>query len=266
MKKPNANLLLLSFALLLGMSATQLRAQSANDKKEKSIRVKVVEKKNGKTTVQERNYTLTEPLSDSEQKAFVDKVLDSMNVDGMSQKQISIRIDEDGDNEIKWNQKNDRRRVEVIEGEHEPMVWGYDNDRDRTFHFDTREFEGNMRRLEKEMKPKVNIMMKDMERLGERMGDFWTHDVLQSGSVRALNAFPNNPDNGVLNLRFTAPEKGDITITVTDTDGKEVGKKQIKDFSGEFVGQIELKKNTKGTLFVTVTQKEDGAVRRVVIK
>ncbi len=68
-----------------------------------------------------------------------------------------------------------------------------------------------------------------------------------------------------MNLRFYVPQKGDVLVTISDTKGKEVGKKEIKDFSGEFVGQIDIKKNTKGTLFVTVTQNEDGAVKRVVI-
>ena len=109
-------------------------------------------------------------------------------------------------------------------------------------------------------------MQRKLEGMGDRMSGFWSNEEMASGSVRSLNAYPNNPDNGVLNLRFSTPEPGDVHITVTDTQGKEVGKKTIKDFSGEFVGQIELKKNTKGTLFVTVVQNEDGTVRRVLLK
>jgi hypothetical protein len=45
-----------------------------------------------------------------------------------------------------------------------------------------------------------------------------------------------------------------------------VGHQVVKDFEGEFMGQVDLKKNTKGTLFVTVTQNEDGTVKRVVVE
>ena len=88
-----------------------------------------------------------------------------------------------------------------------------------------------------------------------------------SRTVKALNAYPNQPSNGRLNITFQAPEKGDVTILVTDVEGKEVAREKVKDFFGKYMGQVELKKGAeKGTYFVTVTQGEDGAVRRIVIE
>jgi hypothetical protein len=84
-------------------------------------------------------------------------------------------------------------------------------------------------------------------------------------SVRGLDVYPNNPDKDQLNIRFTAPAKGDVSIVVTNTKGKEVARKDISDFSGEFIGQINLGRKAEGTYFVTVTQNEDGAVKRVVV-
>lgn len=87
-----------------------------------------------------------------------------------------------------------------------------------------------------------------------------------SRTVKALNAYPNQPSNGRLNITFQTPEKGDVTIVVTDVEGKEVAREKVKDFFGKYMGQVELKRgNEKGTYFVTVTQGEDGAVRRIVI-
>jgi hypothetical protein len=266
MKKTFFCALLLSCTLgaapgLLSEATAQSRNDSQNDKKKTTIRVKVVEKKDGKTEVIERNYEM-DALSDSDQKAFVDKVLDSLGVDGKSHKQISIIVDGDAD------AVHDNRRVEVRERSdrnRQPQAWSW-GDNGREFHFDTEEWHDNIRRLEREMRPRVEVLRRDMERVGDRMGDIWNNEVMQAGSVRSLNVYANNPDNGMLNLRFSAPEKGDVTVTVTDTQGREVGKKVIRDFSGDFVGQVELKKNAKGTLFVTVVQNEDGAVRRVTIK
>jgi hypothetical protein len=77
--------------------------------------------------------------------------------------------------------------------------------------------------------------------------------------------YPNNPETNQLNVRFTAPAKGDVHIRVTTADGKEVAKKDVKDFSGSYAGQIDVDKKAKGVYFVNVTQNEDGAVKRIVI-
>lgn len=77
--------------------------------------------------------------------------------------------------------------------------------------------------------------------------------------------FANKPESHILNVHFNAPAKGDVVITVTDTKGKEVGKKEVKNFSGDFKSQVNLAKNTSGTLFVTVVQNEDGVTNRIVL-
>jgi hypothetical protein len=88
-----------------------------------------------------------------------------------------------------------------------------------------------------------------------------------SRTVKALHAYPNQPSNGRLNITFQTPEKGDVTIVVTDVEGKEVAREKVKDFFGKYLGQVELKRGgEKGTYFVTVSQGNDGAVRRVVIE
>ena len=84
--------------------------------------------------------------------------------------------------------------------------------------------------------------------------------------ANVVYVYPNKPFDSKLNVHFIAPEKGDVSIRVNDVEGNEVSVQKIKDFEGEFMGQIDLKKNAKGTLFVTVTQKGDGSVQRIVIE
>jgi hypothetical protein len=105
-----------------------------------------------------------------------------------------------------------------------------------------------------------------MDRQFVRPFEDWNRNMnTKPSSIRSLEAYPNNPDHNQLNLRFTAPAKGDVNIIVTNTKGKEVAHRELNDFSGEFIGQIDLGKNSQGTYFITVTQNEDGAVKRVVI-
>jgi hypothetical protein len=86
-----------------------------------------------------------------------------------------------------------------------------------------------------------------------------------SKTVRGVSVFPNNPKTEILNVRFNAPQKGDISIKVLDVRGNVIAKEEIKDFSGEYVGQINIGKQGKGTIFVMITQGEDGTVKRVVL-
>ncbi|MBB5282112.1 hypothetical protein HNQ92_000233 [Rhabdobacter roseus] len=243
-------------------------AQSKNENKKTTVRVKVSENKDGKLEEVERSYEI-EPLADGERKEFMDKVLDSLGTKGP--RQVTILV-EDGSGNVVIRES--RRSDALLRNSEEPVVFSWRNDKDHfRFDFDSEQRKGELRRaqaearrLQTEIQPQMRILMRDIERAGDRVGGLiWGHEGYKAASVRSLNVYPNNPDNGTLNVRFSVPEPGDVTITVTDTKGKEVGKKEIKDFSGNFVGQVELKKNTTGTLFVTVTQKDDGAVQRVVI-
>lgn len=265
--------------LLVAASALLSVAQAQSDKKPKtddadkktSIRIKVTEDDNGKVREIEKSYQVG-ALSDDERQKFVDKVLDSLNVDKKRKQTISITVD-DGNDGVIASKK--RKKVIVDHRDpREPMVFHWDGDFKYDLDWDSEKFNENMKSIQKNFDknfhPKAKIMMREMEDFGKNFGKSFDYawDNRENGkaaSIRSLNAYTNNPANDVLNLRFSVPQKGNVTVTVTDTKGKEVGKKEIHEFEGEYVGQIELKKNTKGTLFVTVVQNEDGAVKRVVI-
>ena len=236
-------------------------AQSAEKSRKTTIRVRVSEDINGKTKDVEKEYKVNS-MNDQERKQFVDKVLDSLGVDSKSDKVVSVTMD-DGDGDTRVITRKRRSTVIDRRDDREPLAFHWDGNNE--FSFDTEKLRSQMRNFEKEFKPKARVFMRDMEDFGGQLGSVWNKEAMKAASVRELSVYSNNPDNGVLNLRFHVQQKGDLSITVTDTKGKEVGKKEIKDFSGDFVGQIDLKKNTKGTVFVTVVQNDDGAVKRVVI-
>jgi hypothetical protein len=87
-----------------------------------------------------------------------------------------------------------------------------------------------------------------------------------SKTIHGLSGKQNQPFNGKINVDFTAPEKGNVTIAVTDVNGKEIATETVKDFQGDYLGQIDLKKAGAGVYFLRVTQGNDGAVRRVEVK
>jgi len=270
----------LTWSLLLVAAPALLSvAQAQSDKKPKtddadkktSIRIRVTEDDNGKVHDIEKSYQVG-ALSDDERQKFIDKVLDSLNVDKKRKQTISITVD-DGNDGVIASKK--RKKVIVDHRDpREPMAFHWDGDFKYDLDWDSEKFSENMKKMErnfdKNFHPKAKIMMREMEDFGKNFGKSFDYawdnrENGKSASIRSLNAYTNNPADDVLNLRFSVPEKGNVTVTVTDTKGKEVGKKEIHEFEGDYVGQIELKKNTKGTLFVTVVQNEDGAVKRVVI-
>jgi hypothetical protein len=85
-------------------------------------------------------------------------------------------------------------------------------------------------------------------------------------TIQGLSGKQNQPFNGKLNVRFKAPTKGNVTIAVSDVNGKEIATETVKDFQGNYLGQIDLKKASAGVYFLRVTQGNDGAVRRVEVK
>ncbi|TDE13715.1 T9SS type A sorting domain-containing protein [Dyadobacter psychrotolerans] len=262
MKHIFAQSILMPVILISGLALSEPTfAQSSEKSKKTTIRVRVSEDDKGKTKDVEKEYKVNN-MNDQERKQFVDKVLDSLGVDSKSGKVVSVTMD-DGEGDTRVITRKRRNVVIDRRDDREPLAFHWDGNNE--FSFDTEKLQSQMRNFEREFRPKAKVFMRDMENFGDQLGSVWTREGMKAASVRELSVYSNNPDNGVLNLRFHAQQKGDLNITVTDTKGKEVGKKEIKDFSGDFVGQIDLKKNTKGTVFVTVVQNEDGAVKRVVI-
>ena len=102
--------------------------------------------------------------------------------------------------------------------------------------------------------------MKSLEKMHENMGI-----DMGSKTIKGLGAKPNVPFNGKLNINFNAAEKGNVSISVMDVQGKEIASETIKDFEGQYLGQIDLKKSSPGVYFLRVSQGDDGAVRRIKI-
>jgi hypothetical protein len=288
----------LTFAFVLasfaGFSQKSISQNITSENGQLKIHVEMDE--NGKKQVFDKSYNV-EGLSENEKQALIEHVTDSLTAGSNKNMKMKVKIKRDinsnndngmvyqNGNERKgkkkviikdYNQKNGDKKVDINIDEDDDMQIDEDVDIDiNGMDFDMKDIQNGLGDLGKTLKFKFDEFGPMMQKFGDDMaphlknlgnGNFFNFDG-ESGAktVKNLNAFPNKPNNNKLNIRFIAPEKGNITITVTDLNNKEIGKEKISDFTGEYIGQVDLKGTNKGTIFVTVVQGEDGATKRVVL-
>ncbi|MEY4540966.1 MAG: hypothetical protein RLZZ306_2723 [Bacteroidota bacterium] len=275
------NIITTALVLTLGMSAMAQKSISQNiNENNGKMTIHVESSENGKKEVFDKTYNV-EGMSESEKDRLINRITDSLSNgsgDGRN-RQFKMKIDrsenrhrdsdDDSDRPFSLNtpQGKTKKRVEIYK-DGKRIEKNSDGDDDLTIFF--KDFGNDMERRfknfdEKKMFSSIEPMMKNFK--GNITMDMKDFDFLnESKTVKALKIYPNKPFDNKLNLKFHAPEKGDVNVIVTDINGKEVGSQKFKDFQGDFMGQVDLKKNVKGTIFVTVTQGEDGTSKRVVIE
>ncbi len=258
----------LAILACLAFMSSMLYAQ----KESSTVKIRIEKIVDGKRQIIEKEIDAT-GISDEERDVLIERMQDSIIEDVNGQRKIKIVIEDDR---------------EIFEGEQEESDFEFHSDDNQTWkHYDsdgdkevriirkhrkggndwTDEFEWEMERLGDNMKMLGEELPQHIQKHLPRVYA-WTDNVLAevgSSPIRSLDVFPNHPDSDVINVKFYAPEEGDINITVLDTKGQIVAKKEAKAFKGEFVGQIYLKKGIKGTHFVIVSQGEDGVSRKVVL-
>ncbi|MES2519315.1 MAG: T9SS type A sorting domain-containing protein [Bacteroidota bacterium] len=272
--------------LTLGMSAMAQKSISQNiEDKDGKVKIHIETSENGKKEVFDRSYNV-EGMDKDEREKLINRITDSLLIasgDNGERRHIRIKTNRDGedvnvitegDNDRPFShntpQGRKKQKVEIYkDGKRIQKDLDGDNDSDdMTIFF--KDFGKDMERQfndfdHKKLLGSLDPMMKDLQ--FRFKGDTKDFDFMnESKTVKALKIYPNKPFDNKLNLKFYAPEKGDVNVIVTDINGKEVGAQKFKDFQGDFMGQVDLKKNVKGTVFVTVTQGEDGTSKRVVVE
>ncbi|WP_234735967.1 T9SS type A sorting domain-containing protein [Tellurirhabdus bombi] len=261
--------------LVSGFALPALAQKEKESKSDGQVNVKIIERdEKGELREESRSYRLN-GLKDDERDAMVTKLVDSLRAKHGEKGQITIIV-EDGDhgshiiqrdgngNRVEMRQGNRQRNKDLYaKRPNDPLQFRYykDGKLQRQYRLNPDSLADRLKRFE------FNFPNNWTQRMDDSFRN-WNNLSMSgesSSTIRSLQVYPNNPEKQELNVRFTAPAKGDIKIRVTTPDGKEVAHKEVKDFSGSYSGQIDLGKKAKGTYFVSVTQKEDGAVKRVVI-
>jgi hypothetical protein len=257
------SLMLLSVTTISGSVFAQKAKVPTNSPDE--VHVQIIERNGNEIRETERTYRV-DGLSDPERDRLVTKLVDSLKAarqkTGDNQQLTIVVEDGKGSRSV----TRERNTAGAQQRKNDVYVWRGK----RTTPNNNSSWQYELRRGADSLGSQLNRLQlqfpSDWDRQLARPFEAWARNVeSKPSSVRGLDVFPNNPDKEQLNIRFTAPAKGNVLIVVTNPKGKEVARREINDFSGEYVGQISLGRKAEGTYFVTVTQNEDGAVKRVVV-
>lgn len=282
----NYLILLISLLLTWIPAIAQVSADSTR------VSIQIIEEKNNETKVEEHSYHIGFS-SPEEQRLHLDSLLNSLSKDGKSKgRRISITLEEgvvensrppktvirkwDRSTFVppfsEWEQIPERfldfERLQQDMDRLQRDLDRFQKQLDTTTLRSTKRLETSMRELMADRENRVAAFQLDwpnrVVKLRSIAGDLGA--PLSSKTVRAVSIQPNQPYDGHLNIRFNTNENGDVVIKATDTQGRELGKKTLKNFQGEFVGQIKLKDADPKVLFVSVVQNNDGVTKRVEIR
>ena len=282
----------LKITALALLVATPLVSFSQVKKEKKStVHIKIEQDIDGKKKVYEKDMDAT-GLSATEREDMIEKFQDSVmaenkgKIQGMKVEVETISGDEENNNNRTFNREenhfdseqekprvrvyrrngngDDNQHYEFHSGDDDVVI--RDKPRTRVYRRDGKNDEDFLQDFNLDMeslRDNLKEMGKDLKFEYRTLPDVFAFDgSAASKTIRGLDVYPNNPKTEILNLRFSSPVKGDVTVKVMDVKGNVVAKEDIKDFTGDYVGQINIGKQ-KGVVFVLVTQGEDGTVKRV---
>jgi hypothetical protein len=251
----------------------------AQEKKEK-VRIRIEQEVEGKITINEKIIN-SSGLSSGQKDEMIEKFKDSVLALNKGKAQgVKIEIDNDSYSNINIQRNDEKKIVKRYEfkdndgGGNEdiilksgPQVRIFKRDgKGEIESFDSEVFKHGMNGNVESLRDNMKQMGKDLKFEFRSIPDnFFDGGNSGSKTIKNVEVFPNNPKTEILNVSFNAPQKGDVSIKVLDVKGSVIAKEEIKDFSGEYVGQINIGKQKSRTIFVMITQGEDGNVKRVVL-
>ena len=251
MRKSSQSALLLGI-FMIGSLVTLGQEKPAETSKD-VIKIRIEKEKDGKRTIEERVID-TSKMTSGERQIRLEKIQDSLSVPEGNRKMTVIVTGKDVqkldelDETILWEGEGD------IESSRHPRPRG---SRVYSFRMDGESLGGKMREMGEEIPSRLEMVAPHF-RWDTQLFREW-----EKSTFKGVDIFPNKPSTDVLNIRFTTETEGDVQIKVLDLQGKVVAEEEVKKHNGEFVGQIKLKKNTKGVHFILLTQGEDGISRRI---
>lgn len=257
---------------LLSFFSIALFAQEKAAKNTTSM--KIVVDDNGKQQIIEKTFSDDE-LAQKEIKKFSDSLDVTMKQSNGKRKIVTINVNKNKDQFVTEEDGEKSKRIIIRRnngrmGPEENDVMILRNDGKRTKLMDRMGRPGMSPQEDEihvELGPQDLMPDRNMRfRAGKMRISKELREQRQSKTIKGLFANPNNPFNGKLNVRFNALQKGDVVISVTDVNGKEIVSESVKNFEGKYLGQVDLKKANSGIYFVRVVQNGDGMVIRVEVK
>jgi hypothetical protein len=247
-------LVLLGCTLLFAsVSFAQEKSERKSEKKQDKVKIKVEKNVNGKKEVFEKEIDAS-GMSEQEKEDMIEHLQDSLGLNLGKQGKLKIHIDED---DFTFD-RNENINEDDFSFERKPQVRVY---KKRSNGQGFNEFEFDVEKFSDRMKDVYTAIPRRFEHM-QRWNDE-TFSNIEGSAIRSLDVYPNRPDAETLNISFYAAKKGDVVITVLDLKGNIVSKSEVKDFEGDYVGQVKLKSADPGVYFVIVAQDKDGVSRKV---
>lgn len=139
-----------------------------------------------------------------------------------------IEFDGDGENNFEWESEDGNKKIVMIS----------DDMKDNTIVLVTENYNEN---AESNMKMTFDNSSQDLE------------------------IYPN-PNDGKFTIRFESDDKETTSIIVTDINGKKVFQDKIKEFSGKYEKELNLKEHGPGMYTITIQNGNNKEVQKVMIK
>ena len=89
--------------------------------------------------------------------------------------------------------------------------------------------------------------------------------VVNNLEIEKLNIFPN-PNDGIFNLTFDLPNRGQTTIRIFNGVGRLVYQNDMQQFSGKFTDRLDISNRAKGIYFLEVTQDGKSITKKVIFQ
>lgn len=106
-----------------------------------------------------------------------------------------------------------------------------------------------------------DVSAQEAQALSEKSGQQFSSN--SNLAVNDLRLAPN-PSNGMFNVSFDLPERGDAEMQVMDVNGNVVYKETLNDFSGMYQKDFDISGKAKGVYFLQILQNGKAFSRKIV--
>ena len=89
--------------------------------------------------------------------------------------------------------------------------------------------------------------------------------IVNDLSIERLNIFPN-PSNGMFELRFELPERGDTRIRLFNSVGQQIYLYDLGEFSGSFSDRIDISNEMRGIYFLELRQGVKSISKKLIVQ
>lgn len=279
------NLTKLTLTVLL-ISCLAMFVNAQNSVSKQQIKVRVEREIDGRKTVQEKTIDASS-MTEAERQATIDSLQNAMMGENYTGKRVKVIIEE-------TDKARSRENEDRFEFQEDGQPSGYSDNFDennlnyrfksskpkviiKKRHFGNNDFDWDSEAWEKDFERSMNNLNNRLQYLGDEIPrriengvPFYRFDNRlfdgKSAPIKSVVVYPNQPDSHVINVRFYTPNEGNVSIKIIDIDGETAAQETIKNFQGEYVGQLKLRQNSSGTYFVMITQNNDGITKRFILE